>query len=295
MSKTKGRRETYPYLMNIQSEIILHKGMLSSVNIELFFKLCLVLSVLQHFARADPPYQLCSNQTDSVNGDPFLNNLKQLLLSIPSNASASKFYNTSFGNDSYRGYALYLCYHFISNDKCKDCLSTATKDIQRLCPNDTEAVVWEDYCQLRYSNKSFFGQLDTTGNIPKANQQNVLDPINFRSTVNKSLSNLTKIAAYDNSSSMYATGMSNSTVNETIYGFVQCTPDLSPDACSMCLEKAMVDTLSLFYFSRGARLLSRSCYLRYELYDFLRDGGTGDDGSSSGSSQINKHRNSKYV
>lgn len=271
--------------------MILHKSMFCPVKIELFFQLCLVLSVLQHFARAEPPYQLCSNQTDSVNGDPFQNNLKQLLLSIPSNASASKFYNTSFGNDSYRVYALYLCYHFISNDKCKDCLSTATKDITRLCPNDTEAVVWEEDCQLRYSNKSFFGQLDTTGNIPLGNKQNVSDPINFRSAVNKSLSNLTKFAAYDNKSSMYATGMSNSTVNEPIHGFVQCTPDLSPDACSMCLKKAIVDTLSYFYFSRGARLLSRSCYLRYELYDFLLDGGTGDAGSSGGSSQTNNHRN----
>ncbi|XP_038688641.1 cysteine-rich receptor-like protein kinase 10, partial [Tripterygium wilfordii] len=47
-----------------------------------------------------------------------------------------------------------------------------------------------------------------------------------------------------------------------------CTGDLSADDCSACLQAAIKDIPSCCYASRGARVLSRSCYLRYELYAF---------------------------
>ncbi|KAI7999327.1 Cysteine-rich receptor-like protein kinase 25 [Camellia lanceoleosa] len=67
---------------------------------------------------------------------------------------------------------------------------------------------------------------------------------------------------------MYATGAVNFTDTETIYALVQCTTDLSPDDCNTCLEIAIANTSSCCSESRGARLLSPSCYLRYEFYAF---------------------------
>ncbi|KAG6641606.1 hypothetical protein CIPAW_09G086200 [Carya illinoinensis] len=85
---------------------------------------------------------------------------------------------------------------------------------------------------------------------------------------------------------MYATGEA-AFEDKTIYALVQCTRDLSGDGCNSCLQTAITDVLNCCYFSIGARLLSRSCYLRYELYSFYGDtskspSSTNDQGASGG-------------
>ncbi|CAL5410902.1 unnamed protein product [Camellia sinensis] len=116
-----------------------------------------------------------------------------------------------------------------------------------------KAVVWEENCQLRYANESFFGHLDVTGNIWKDNKQNVSgDELGrFSSVVNDTLHNLSRLAAFNPS-----------------YGIAQQT--LSPDDCNTCLEIAIANTSNCCSESRGARLLSPSCYLRYEFYAFYK-------------------------
>uniref|UniRef100_A0A2N9J0Z6 Cysteine-rich receptor-like protein kinase 10 n=1 Tax=Fagus sylvatica TaxID=28930 RepID=A0A2N9J0Z6_FAGSY len=200
-------------------------------------------------------------------------------LSLSSNASITKFYNTSIGNDPDRVYGLYMCLDFFTNETCRDCIKTASQDILKLCPSTMEAVVWEENCQLRYSNKSFFGKLDVTGNIPLDNKQNISQPEEFRSVVKVKLNNLTQQAAFNVSANMYATG-ETAFKDKTIYALVQCTRDLSANDCNLCLQSATTDILSIYYYSIGARLLSRSCYLRYELYPFY-----GDTFNSPGSPQ----------
>ncbi|GMY12443.1 cysteine-rich receptor-like protein kinase 10 [Fagus crenata] len=238
---------------------------------DIFFPLCSFLALLYEFGCAgsldEPPHELCSNTSNYTAGNPFENNLTNLFLSLSSNASASKFYNTSIGNDPDRVYGLYMCFNYINGSDCQDCVSTASKDIAEFCPNRKEAFVGEELCQLRYSNENFFGQLDVTGNICKYNEKNISEPQLFKAVVNKVLSNLTKHAAFDSLANMYATGEEPFEDN-TIYALVQCGRDLSANNCSLCLQRAITDTQTCCYFSVGARLYSRSCYLRYELYNF---------------------------
>ncbi|GMY36988.1 cysteine-rich receptor-like protein kinase 10 isoform X1 [Fagus crenata] len=241
-----------------------------SRTIQLFL-LCSFLALLYEFACADPlddpPDELCSNTSNYTAGSPFENNLKNLFLSLSSNASVSKFYNTSIGNYPDRVYGLYMCFNYINGSDCQDCVLAASKDIVKFCPNRKEAFVGEELCQLRYSNENFFGQLNVTGNISKQNEQNIPEPELFKAVVNKVLSNLTKQAAFDSLANMYATGEAPFK-DDTIYAVVQCGRDLSANNCSLCLQRAITDIQTCCYFSVGARLFSRSCYLRYELYNF---------------------------
>ncbi|CAL5410892.1 unnamed protein product [Camellia sinensis] len=110
----------------------------------------------------------------------------------------------------------------------------------------------------------------THGNIWKDNKQNVSGDEfgQFSSVVNDTLHNLSRLAAFNPSYGMYATGAVNFTDTETIYALVQCTTYLSPDDSNTCLEIAIANTSSCCSESRGARLLSPSCYLRYEFYAF---------------------------
>ena len=75
-------------------------------------KLCSFLALIYELACADPlndpPDELCSSTSNYTAGSPFENNLKDLFLSLSSNSSITKFYNTSSGNDPDRDYGLYV-------------------------------------------------------------------------------------------------------------------------------------------------------------------------------------------
>ncbi|KAK8575363.1 hypothetical protein V6N12_063038 [Hibiscus sabdariffa] len=232
--------------------------------------LCSFLFGVYDLALADPPYPLCSNNTDNNDSfnSSFQNSLQNLLVSLTSNASVSKYYNLSYGNEADKVYGQFMCLDYVQAEDCHGCISVASQAIVNLCPNETEAVVWEEVCQLRYSNVNFLGQLNVQDNLGKDNVINMSDPVKFQAFVENKLRNLTEIAAFNTSANMYATGDEPYTVDNTLYALVQCTLDLSPNECNQCLEAAIKDVSSQCYGSRGARLLSRSCYLRYELYAF---------------------------
>ncbi|XP_065636310.1 cysteine-rich repeat secretory protein 38-like [Quercus suber] len=234
-------------------------------------KLCSFLALIYELACADPlndpPDELCSSTSNYTAGSPFENNLEDLFLSLSSNSSFTKFYKTSSGNDPDRVYGLYMCFNYVNGNDCHSCVSLATTDIVKLCPNSKEAFVGEELCQFRYSNQNFFGQLDVTGNIPKQNEENISEPQLFKGVVNNVLSNLAKKAAFD--PNMYAT-QEEPFKDDTIYALVQCGTDLSANQCNSCLQKAISDIQTCCFFSVGARLFSRSCYLRYELYNFYQ-------------------------
>ncbi|XP_061376508.1 cysteine-rich receptor-like protein kinase 10 [Gastrolobium bilobum] len=232
-----------------------------------FLLLFCSLSFLLEVALADPPYEICSTSSSYANGGSFENNLNKLLSSLPSNASMSKSYNASSGVDQDIVYGLYMCLDYVSNETCKNCIATAIEDIVKLCPQTEEAIVWEEVCQLRYSNNNFLGKLNVTGNIGKDNVQNTSEPQKFESAVSEILNNLTQRASLNLSANMYATG-EVPYEDKTIYALVQCTIDLSASECSRCLESAIRDIPGCCYASIGARVLSRSCYLRYEFYPF---------------------------
>ncbi|XP_039168299.1 cysteine-rich receptor-like protein kinase 10 isoform X2 [Eucalyptus grandis] len=230
----------------------------------------LILHSLVYLSHADPPYQLCSEPGYYAVNSTFQNNFYNLVANLSSNASLSKFYSTSYGNNTYRVYGQYMCLNYVSNQDCRKCIDLASQDILRLCPNDTEAIVWEEFCQLRYSGQDFIGHLNITGNIWKDNVMNVLQPDRFKLVVNTTLQNLTKVAAFDPLSHMNATGAVEfkDASASMLYALVQCGRDISGSDCNICLQQAIKDVLANCSFSVGARILSRSCYLRYEQYAF---------------------------
>ncbi|KAM5588593.1 cysteine-rich receptor-like protein kinase 25 [Rosa sericea] len=269
--------------------MVVHSSRTENQNMFRFpvlFLLCsVIISLFCDLAYADPPYKLCSNTSYYSDNSTFQTNLNTLLNSLPSNASVSKLYNTSFGNEPDNVFALYMCLDYLDPGSCHDCINMAQQDIANICPNSKEAVVWEENCQLRYSNQNFFGRLNVDDNIPLANKKNISVPEKFETVVNETLSNLAEQAAFKQSLNMYATGKV-SFQDKMVYALVQCTTDLSWEDCDICLVRAIEDVLRAFYFSIGARLLSRSCYLRYEFYPFY-------EGATSEASIANNKRGRK--
>ncbi|KAJ6737998.1 RECEPTOR-LIKE SERINE/THREONINE-PROTEIN KINASE SD1-8 [Salix koriyanagi] len=201
----------------------------------LYFSIASILDL----AYADPPNRLCSNNSNYTDNSPFQNNLETVMSSLSSNASVSKIFNTSTGIDPDRVYAQYMCLNYVTSERCSACIAVASQDIRHLCPGDKEAVVWEELCQLRYSNQSFLGSLDVSGNIPQYNAKNITNPEDLSLVVNKTLSGLIKKAAFDPSANMYATEDGPFTNGDSFFSLVQCSTDLSPNDCYKCLEVAI--------------------------------------------------------
>ncbi|KAM3701576.1 hypothetical protein ACJW31_05G184400 [Castanea mollissima] len=217
------------------------------------FTRILLLYSLFVLAFADPPYNFCSNTTI---GSPVQNNLNNLFLSLHSNASVSKFYYTSIGYGPDRLFGLYMCLNYVTNGSCQDCITVASTDLTKLCPEAREAVVWEELCEVRYSYKDFYGQymLNVTGNLfTEINMMNISEPEQYRSIVNDTLGDLTKQAAFGSLANMYATG-EVPFIDRTIYALVQCSGNLSAEHCNSCLHIAITEILTCCYHAIGARV-----------------------------------------
>ncbi|KAF3774417.1 putative cysteine-rich receptor-like protein kinase 35 [Nymphaea thermarum] len=79
-------------------------------------------------------------------------NLEALLSYLIVHAPTSGFYNDTVGlGFSQVVYGQALCRGDVPDDVCWECTAQASTKIQELCPNSRRAIVWLDYCQLRYS------------------------------------------------------------------------------------------------------------------------------------------------
>ncbi|KAK2458415.1 putative receptor protein kinase [Trifolium repens] len=79
-----------------------------------------------------------------------------------------------------------------------------------------------------------------------------------------------KAASSNDSRVKYATGNETDVkLNfETIYGLVQCTPDLSSQDCMDCLNGAIAEIPTCCSNMLSARVIEPSCYIRYDSYPF---------------------------
>jgi len=120
---------------------------------------------------------------------------------------------------------------------------------------------------LRYSNRSIFGIMEAIPALYMSNTNNVTEVDQFNQVLGNLMRKLREIAASGDSRSKFATA--NATLNfETIYGLVQCTPDLSEQDCNDCLERAISEIPSCCNNKIGARVIKSSCKIRYEADPF---------------------------
>ncbi|GKV42317.1 hypothetical protein SLEP1_g49727 [Rubroshorea leprosula] len=113
-------------------------------------------------------------------------------------------------------------------------------------------------------------ETDPLGEIWSLN--NETDADGFYRNLSFLLKNLSNSAATGGPTLKYAAGVTKVSVSPSgIYALVQCTPDLSKQNCSDCLEKAMADErMKNYCYNRsGCRILQPSCNLRYEIGQFF--------------------------
>lgn len=211
---------------------------------------------------------LCSNSANYTQNSTYKQNIDAVLSSIASNTVIDYgFYNFSAGEEPDKVNAIALCLADLTVEKCRSCLLTSTRRILEDCPNQKEAVGWYTDCMIRFSNKSIFG----VGN------DRVLDPVfvsgakasdidAYTQSLSTLLQKLRNRAASGDSRHKFAADETAAANLSTIFGFLQCTPDLSFVDCNNCLISAARRVPT---GSTGTRIFLISCFLRYETNDLF--------------------------
>ncbi|KAK1557218.1 hypothetical protein Q3G72_020533 [Acer saccharum] len=205
-------------------------------------------------------YHFCSNppnDTDATNN--YISELDSVLDSLPSKASVNSFYNES----SNGVYILFLCRGDVSAATCQTCVKKATQVIRERCSTNESAIIWYNECMLRYSSKDFFGVAQTLPGYLMWNLENTTTPDepNYGA-----LGLIYTLIDYATKTDMKF-GTDDKVLAKGIrpgYALVQCTRDIDNISCRSCLStitKKMVDCCQA---KVGWRMLSPSCYIRYE-------------------------------
>ncbi|KAB5560481.1 hypothetical protein DKX38_005438 [Salix brachista] len=215
-------------------------------------------------------FHICTDNSTYTANSSYPSNLNATLSSLYENASRSDgFGSISVGNNSDRVFALFQCRGDDSPESCRGCIKTAREEIKIRCPNYKEAIIWYDRCMLRYSNRSIFS---VTEEWPKAwlwnpnDIGNAFDQNQFNFNLGGLMNQLINSAS--SSSNVFAMGDTKGTEFNRIYGTVQCTPDISPYECRMCLFGRLSDIPTCCNEKPGGNLLTPSCSMRFETYPF---------------------------
>nr|POE75293.1 cysteine-rich receptor-like protein kinase 29 [Quercus suber] len=243
---------------------------MAPVSPSLIFSLCLIFILIPQ--AATQPSFICHTCSPGLGtyttNSTYAANLKHVFSSFSSNTEIENgFYSASFGQDPDKVYAIGLCRGDLNQDFCRSCINDATLALIQLCPNQKEAIGWYDNCTLRFSNHSIYGSGDE---IPSCfiNQNNVSDVDGFGKAVKSLLDSMISEAASSNRK--FATKTSVAPDLSKLYGFVQCTLDLSEQQCNNCLEMTS-SQLPLFTIGMGGgRFYTPSCNFRFDTNLFFQ-------------------------
>ncbi|CAH8306495.1 unnamed protein product [Eruca vesicaria subsp. sativa] len=216
-------------------------------------------------------YHMCYERTTYSRNSTYFTNLRTLLSSLSSfNASYSTgFQNSTSGQAPNRVTGLFLCRGDLSPEVCRSCVAFSVNDILNRCPNEREVVVYYDECMLRYSDGNILSTtLSGGGERTLRNNKNVTSSQfeRFNDVVLSTLNQAVNDALA--SPRKFAVRKASVTASQTLYGLVQCTPDLTRGDCLTCLQKAVNE---LQTDSLGGSLLMPSCNSRFEIYPFYNE------------------------
>ncbi|XP_039122023.1 cysteine-rich repeat secretory protein 38-like [Dioscorea cayenensis subsp. rotundata] len=178
-----------------------------------------------------------------------------LIFQSPPTKLSARPLNSAFG--------LFFCTGDLSEDNCQPCIQTAIKDItESSCPSSKQAIIWYDYCELRYSDTNFFGLPDTSG----FNMTNPFENTSSSRPV-EVVAQLVKEAPLENPIMFKSLALRS----ESLDALAQCSSDLTRQGCSDCLTTIFTNIKACCIGAKGWRYLAPSCWIRYEATPFLQN------------------------
>ena len=159
-----------------------------------------------------------------------------------------------------------------SAEICSSCVNSAIQTLMAACPNQKEAISWGGNpvpCIVRYANRYFFGSLELSPTDAGYNT-GILDP-SFRVQFDQIWSGLGETVTRASTSSSRLkpeAETANLTSTQKMYVFMQCTPDVSPSNCRVCLQQSVDYYKSCCNGYQGGYAQKPNCVFRWDLYPY---------------------------
>ncbi|KAG2331513.1 hypothetical protein Bca52824_002693 [Brassica carinata] len=222
--------------------------------------------------------QICGDTLFFRPNGTYDTNRRLVLSTLASNVSSREgYYNVSVGEGPGRIYVLGLCLPETHPTVCSNCIQPASVGLLRSCPNQTESWFWrseeETICFVRYSNRSFFNQIDlqpveeyilnkdVTGDVADYNR--AWDGLMVRMISAASSSSPGSLAGRH-----YAANTTPLSGSEKIYALMQCIPEISSVDCNTCLRQNVGYFQSCCSRKVGGSIRKPVCFFRFDLYPF---------------------------
>ncbi|KAK7405577.1 hypothetical protein VNO78_07025 [Psophocarpus tetragonolobus] len=204
----------------------------------------------------------CQNNPQQHLSSEYKTNIKKMLKWASSDSASSKGYNsTRIGNESLV-YGYYDCRGDVVGYFCQFCVSNAAREVPRRCPNRVSAMVWYDYCILKYSNERFFGTVLTNQSWHALGTKNISNKAEIQKDEDFVRSLITKATKETNQ--LYYMDYFNLSFTQRRFGMVQCSRDLTNEGCRQCLEAMLTQVPICCGQKIGWLILSGTCMIRYD-------------------------------
>ncbi|KAK2644349.1 hypothetical protein Ddye_019544, partial [Dipteronia dyeriana] len=221
-------------------------------------------------------YYCLSNKGNCTTNTTYSENLKDLISSAFNNSRINYgFYNFYVGGDNSTVNRLKVfasCRGDIQQDVCLSCLNASVSRLTNLCCNfnQDEAISHYENCMLRLSSRSMFQIVRRTPRFALTSPQNITASLSdqFNQALMNLLYSLRSNAASGNTHQKFAIGKM-SVMENKIYAFVQCTPDLSKLSCTNCLGTIIGRIQYCCNDKEGSRIYAPSCKLRFDSNSFF--------------------------
>nr|GLL45709.1 cysteine-rich receptor-like protein kinase 25 [Ipomoea trifida] len=252
----------------------------------MLLRFCMLITLFMGAASQYNYRYFCPNtSTYTPITSTFEENRKFLLYTLSSKGNFENgFYNFTAGGggDPDTLYGMFMCRGDVSTGDCATCIYQACSDILRVCPAQKTAIIWFDHCMLRFSDEYIFQKLDKSVRLNMSATEKDPQPGFMQQTLKEMIRQQSGKRFVTHESPIISG-------SKRVYSLGQCTPDLSESDCQTCLKNSVQLLHTCCDSALGARVLSPSCYVRYEIYPFYTNKTTapappptsGNNGNSS--------------
>uniref|UniRef100_A0A1J3DWT6 Cysteine-rich repeat secretory protein 9 n=1 Tax=Noccaea caerulescens TaxID=107243 RepID=A0A1J3DWT6_NOCCA len=228
----------------------------------------LLFSLLSHQTMSQPEHMFtfCNPSNNFTQTSPYETNRDNLLSSLRNSSSLGTYSNDTIGLSPDTVYGMFLCRGDINATSCSDCVLTATTEIVTNCTLNKRAVIYYEECMVRYSNVSFFSELEVRPSIVLYLDRLVPNPKRFNQTLSDKFNQLILNVSSSSLIPYFVEDQERVTQAEGSYdleSMVQCSPDLDQFNCTVCLTVAFLRASTCCGLPSFAQVFTPKCLLRY--------------------------------
>ncbi|CAH8304089.1 unnamed protein product [Eruca vesicaria subsp. sativa] len=235
----------------------------------LFFLSFLSLQTISQ-PRVNHLLTFCNNRSNSfVEDSSYDSNLRSALKYLRGTSPAPPYLSVTKGLSPDTVYGMYHCRVDITKSTCGVCVRTAITEISKRCTSQKEAFIFYEQCMVRYSDYSFFGlqELDgpnallpSTTDFPTTSRFGETLPDKMNKLITRAASTTLWPNPYFSQDQQHVTELGST---YTVDSLVQCSPDLDPGNCTVCLRLAVEKLLECCSRSRSALNFLPKCLVRF--------------------------------